>query len=233
MKTIETLDMDEEMGLSPSGVNLDSPSKAEDAAFVDSESSDDESGLRDELKDEILTNNSLEEALDKQLASLEEEEEEEEEETEKVGETVPKTSEEVTETDEETIPKTSEVTETDEETIPKTSEVTETDEETIPKPSEVTKTDEETFAKGAEEETELAGETISDDTKVETDKTAEVEQTDICDTENMDENTEKISDSEEKTDGPMTNESQIDNTVNIEELNVDSKGEFKYNVFYT
>jgi len=52
MKTIETLAMDEEMALSPSGVNPDSPSKAKDSDIT---SFDDESGL----KDEILTNDSL------------------------------------------------------------------------------------------------------------------------------------------------------------------------------
>ena len=126
MKTIETLAMDEEMALSPNGVNPDSPRKAEDAAIVGSESSDDEFGL----KDEILTNDSLEEALDKQLASLEEEEEEEE------TETVPERAEEVTETAEETVATITEAeTESAKETVSdetemdtdKTAEVEQTD----------------------------------------------------------------------------------------------------------
>jgi len=65
----------------------------------------------------------------------------------------------------------------------------------------------------------------------ETDMTADVEQTDTCDTEKMDEKTDTSSDFEEKPVDPMANESHKDNSVNTEELEADSKGEYLVIIF--
>jgi hypothetical protein len=210
MKTIETLVMDEEMTLSPSGVNPGSPQKAEDVATNGLESSNDnECGL----KDVILDIDFLEEALDKQLASLEEEEEQT---NERAEESVPKRTKEVVETAEElSIPmRTEESTETAEESVTKKTE-------------EVAKIAEQVVPKRSKEMPVTPEETVSDETDMEIDKTVEVEQADSSVTEKMGEKTNTTSDSEEKFDDPMDNESQKDIAVNTEELKADSKGKYK------